>query len=97
MWDSYLLGIVAVSKEKVRKEYGWKKISQKRNDFVVGVMTREIETLDQYLTGEVYGYVVTNEDGEETDSCWGYFGEDGIKEALEEAKSVIDYESEKAA
>lgn len=97
MWDSYLLGVVAVSKEKVRKEYGWKRVSPQREKFVIGVMTREIETLDQYLTGEVYGYVVTNEEGEETDSCWGYFGDEGIKQALEEAKSVIDYETEKAA
>ena len=96
-WDSYLLGVVAISKEKARKEYGWKRVTPQREKFVIGVMSREIETLDQYLTGEVYGYVVKDKDGNETDSCWGYFGDEGIKEAIAEAKDIIDYTMEHAA
>jgi len=48
-------------------------------------LRNEVETYDQYLTGDVYGYVVevghTDEEGdfvvdEEGDSCWGIFGID---------------------
>jgi hypothetical protein len=33
----------------------------------------EVETYDQYLTGQVYGYVVTDREGNDIDSCWGFF------------------------
>ncbi len=44
----------------------------------------EVQTYDQYLRGEVYGYQI-DEDG---DSCWGYYG---IEDCLEEAKSTVDW------
>jgi hypothetical protein len=40
----------------------------------------EVKTYDDYLTGNVYGYKVIDEQGNEEDSCWGYYGEDSIKE-----------------
>jgi hypothetical protein len=59
----------------------------------------EVETYDQYLRGEVYGYVVkqkVNGEWEEVDSCWGYYGEpEGY--VLEEARSVVKHRMEKAA
>jgi len=37
----------------------------------------EVTTYDQYLTGDVYGYVIEGPDGELDDgSCWGFFGDD---------------------
>lgn len=91
MWDSYLLGVVAVSKAKVRKEYGWKKVTPARANKVIEVMKGEIETLDQCLNGEVYGYIVEDPDGNRMDSCWGFFGDTGIEQAIEYAKDAIDY------
>ena len=35
----------------------------------------QVEEYDHYLTGEVYGFTLY-ENGEETDSCWGYYGDD---------------------
>lgn len=55
-WDSGQVGWVFVSKEKARVEYGVKRISQKLREKVVGVILAEVETYDQYLRGEVYGY-----------------------------------------
>lgn len=51
-----------------------------------------VDTWNEYLSGEVYGFVSEDEDGEQIDSCWGFYGDEGIKEAIEEAKSVIDCE-----
>ena len=36
----------------------------------------EVETYDQFLRGEVYGYVLLDYAGEELDSCWGFYGSD---------------------
>ncbi len=47
---------------------------------------REIETWKAWCDGEVYGYIVTDEDGETVDSCWGFYGE---AYARQEAESFI--------
>lgn len=90
-WDCGTFGIIAVSKAKVRKEFGWKLITKERRAKIVEYLTNEVKTLDQYLTGEVYGFVTveTDEDGDEleVDSCWGYYD---LEHLYEEAQSSID-------
>lgn len=50
----------------------------------------EVEEYDLYLTGQVYGFVIYDPDGDDTnESCWGFLGE---KYVIEEAKSVVDAE-----
>lgn len=75
-WDTGLFGIVAVSRETVRREYGCKHITPEIKKKVLGALKAEIEEYSNYLNGEVYGYVLTDSDGEEIDSCWGYYGSD---------------------
>lgn len=48
----------------------------------------EIETWLAYVEGEVYGYIVENEDGEHVDSCWGFYGEEY---ARQEAESSVQW------
>jgi hypothetical protein len=95
-WDSGQVGWILVSKEKVRKEYNVKRITQDIIDKVTKVLKGEVETYDQYLTGDVYGYRVSKvevcdkgcEHDEEVDSCWGYYGIDSVKE---EGMSVLEH------
>lgn len=89
-WDSSFSGIIAVSLEKVRKEYGWSKITEKRRKQIETYLQGEIEALDNYYTGEVYGYTVISEQNDELDSCWGFFGDDGLKQMEDECKSIIN-------
>ena len=44
----------------------------------------EIETLDMYARGEVYGFRLFEFDTE-IDSCWGFYGDYGIKDIIAEA------------
>lgn len=81
-WDSGKVGYIYVSKEKVRKEYGWKNITKSRREKIEGYLDGEVETFDQYLRGDVYGFIIEDEDGEETDSCWGFFGDDPFKNGM---------------
>ena len=88
-WDSGQIGFVFISKEKMRKEHSYKRVSQKLIKRVTEYLVNEIATYDQYLTGDVYGYRITDtETDEESDSCWGYYGD---KECMEEAESVTNY------
>ena len=72
--------------EQIEKEYGRFDVSalEKARTCLEG----EVEVYDQYLTGDVYGYVVTKTTvykhcketkEEEVDSCWGFYGRD-VKE-----------------
>ena len=80
-WDSGRVGIIYVTKEKIKQEYGWKVLTKARKEKILSYLENEVEVYDQYLTGDVYGYQVVEtheEDGSEveTDSCWGFYGSD---------------------
>ena len=49
----------------------------------------EIYKWEAWADGEVYGFVVEDEDGNEVKSCWGFYGDDGEEEAEREAKFII--------
>jgi hypothetical protein len=97
-WDSGQSGFIYVEKEKVKKEWKVSRVSAKLRNKVEEVLRGEVETFNQYLSGDVYGYRVFEKDesGEETevDSCWGYYGEEYCKQAAEE---VIAYHKQKKA
>ena len=90
-WDSGLAGVIAVSKEKAKKEYGYKRACKSLEKRVAICLTGEIKTFDQFMQGDVWGYTVEDENGNETDSCWGYYD---IAEAVLEAQDIIDYQAE---
>lgn len=86
-WDSGQVGWIYTIKDKIIKEYGKnkKKLAEK-------VLRQEIETYDQYLQGDVYGYILDDKDGEHVESCWGFFGYDYVKkEAIDVLKRHIDW------
>lgn len=85
-WDSGILGVIFVTYEKIRKEYGWKYITSARAKQIAEYLKNEVETYDDYLTGSVYGYkVICNQCEVELDSCWGYYGYDHKKSGLLES------------
>jgi len=77
-WDSGQIGFVFISKDKVKNEYGVKRVTKKEIEKVTKVLLAELETYDLYLRGEVYGYTLINENGEIEDSCFGYYGVESI-------------------
>jgi hypothetical protein len=99
-WDSGQIGFIFISKEKMLKEYGGKIVTQTLKDKVEGYLKSEVETYDQYLTGDVYGYRVSevktcsegHEHEEELDSCWGYYGQENC---MLEGVGIVDYLLEK--
>ncbi len=88
-WDSGQVGYIFVSRNKVKKEG----IDETK---VLDYLKGEVETYDQYLTGDVWGYrvyeVETCSLGHEhkvlVDSCWGFFGEEY---AEKEGRSLLEH------
>lgn len=74
-WDTSMSGFVLVKREKGC----WSK--QKAEKYAEGL----VESWNEYLSGEVYGY------NSEVGGCWGFYGDEGMKQMIEEAKSEIDH------
>ena len=102
-WDSGQLGYIWISKERALKELStrkgktpkrWSKSAEKR---VYAMLEGTIKTIDDWMTGNVYGDVLH--------SVWGYYGfdeKDGSKryileEARSQAKSELEEQQKLAA
>jgi hypothetical protein len=99
-WDSGTIGFVIITKQDLREEYNWKLITQKRLDSVIdninNVMDSEIDTLSDYIGGNVYEFSIQDENGDTEESCGGFYGDDlktnGILDYLneEDVKLVLE-------
>jgi len=49
------------------------------------ILKAEVTEYDQFLTGDVWGYVIENDEGEEVESCWGFYGESYCESMANEA------------
>lgn len=79
-WDTSLTGCILVKREK--GAYTRKKAMQKAEGI--------LNTWNEFLSGDVYGY------NSEYGSCWGFYGSEGYKIMIEEAKMEIDYAQKQA-
>jgi len=52
-WDSGQIGFVFISKDKVKNDYGVKRVTKKEIEKVKKVLLAELETYDLYMRGEV--------------------------------------------
>lgn len=103
--DSSIFGIIYVAKAKIRQEYGFKVITKDREQQILGYLDREVETYDEFLTGQVYGYRIFElpegvdpeelsdeelEELEEVDSLWGIYGEDYAEQVAKESVAYFE-------
>lgn len=70
-WDSGQVGFIYVESES--KEY---------DDLEAG-LKGEVETYNQYLEGDVWGYIIEASDGETLGSCSGFYGFNHCKSEAE--------------
>ncbi len=77
-WDVSQLGYVFASKSE------WKTRKEARK-----AALSLVETWNDYLSGDVWGYVVEDDDGNCLDACWGFYGDDGKKEAQSEGEKAL--------
>jgi len=80
-WDSGCSGIAIASKQAFKDE-------AEAHRCIRSV----IEQVNQYLNGDVWGYVITDEGGSELASCWEMFGIDYCKEEATAAAYILSKE-----
>ena len=66
---------------------GYIRIPAEYAEDALEVAKEEIDTLDKYLRGEVFAYVIEDSQGNIVDSCSGYYSEN---DAINDAKDMID-------
>ena len=88
-WDSGIVGCIFITREDVLKEYRVKRVTKEVLNRVYKLLNAEVEELDAYRRGDVYGFIVTHKDGTE-DSCWGFIGIDHVKESANEAARYLN-------
>lgn len=78
-WDNGQVGFIYATQEDIDKEFDGDRIKATQ------CLRGEVETYDQYLTGDIYGYSVDNpKNGENIDSLWGLYGYDEAERAANE-------------
>lgn len=78
-WDSGQIGFIYTTMEKLNKVgitikdgEDWDAYSSRLKEMLVA----EVAEFDLYVTGDVYRFVVKNDEGDEVDSCSGFYGTD---------------------
>jgi hypothetical protein len=75
-------GVIYATREEIAEEWGGDK--DKAAEYLRG----RLATYTQWMEGDVYGYVVSDEAGNHLDSCWGFYGFDY---AVAEAREAAEY------
>jgi hypothetical protein len=58
-------------------------------------ITGWVEAYDDYLNGNVWGFVLTSPDGDVIDSCWGFGGDPNKSGVIENARASAEWHAEK--
>jgi len=82
-WDVCQLGLVFVKRTETKSRIKAKKIAENL-----------LETWNDYLSGNVYGHRVIDNNGNEIHSCWGFYGDYNKSGLLDDAKDMIEYDIE---
>jgi hypothetical protein len=98
-WDSGQVGFIFIPLETIRKEWPVIPDGLTIQQWAEKIIEGEVNEYDAYLTGDVVGVIAEDEEGEEIDSCWGYYpDEKGSHDyAVEDVKSAIDHHLERQA
>jgi len=89
-FDSGQVGFIYASKETILKEYKVKRITKAILAKVEKVLDGEVTDYDDYLSGNVYGFIAEDEKGNHCGSCWGFFGDWEKSGLINSAKTDID-------
>lgn len=92
-WDSGQIGYIYATAEQIR-QYLNKELNEVSEERIADLLKDETKTYDQYLQGDVYRYIIVDKQGEEMDSCSGFYG-DSILEVIKEMRENVSTEYEK--
>jgi hypothetical protein len=94
-WDSGQAGFISLNRKQFLENMGYKRMSAKRLEEAKKQLLSELETYFQYIHGEIYGYIITDDEGEQVDSCWGFYGKEYCKKEGENEIKNLEFADKK--
>ena len=79
-WDAGQVGFIYVTEQGIKENYLTEEVTDELKEKATESLRGKVDTYDQYLTGDVWVYVIEDNDGEHLDSCWGFYGLDYARE-----------------
>ena len=89
MWDSGYVGLMYLTKEDALKELG-NCTEENWRECATQCMEAEMKVYDYYISGEVYGFCIEDENGDEVDSCWGFYGSEAVADQMIQNRICVD-------
>jgi len=83
-WDSGQVGFTYVTRQEILDNWQEKRLTKDLKEKARSLLVAEVQNFDDYLTGNCYGYVLEDENGNEIWSCWGYSGDSAINQIKSE-------------
>lgn len=92
-WDSGRVGFIFTTRERMQESLGKNRLTTKTRKRVEEILEAEVKEYDQFMTGDVFGYVIEDEQGNDVDSCWGFYGFKVVKqEAADQLRWFVENE-----
>lgn len=89
-WDSGVGYFALVSKARLHEEYRSKIVTASVRERAMSCLKGEVETFGKWLNGDVYGFIIEDEYGNQGDSCWGYYDIEDIKAEYPEYEKELE-------
>ena len=84
-WDWGQVGFIFIARDKINEEFSGGRTDEQIEEY----LCNEVAVYDQYLTGDIVGFVLRDKPceacdgpGKEGDSCWGFFGSDPLENGI---------------
>ena len=103
-WDSGRVGLVYCTLETAKEQFPDLELTDWNSKLQFGeetmtlqaaigkIIESEVETYDNYLTGEIFCWTIEDEDGDVIESCGGYFGyESADGDCIKDARRSADH------
>lgn len=90
-WDSGQIGYILIDRTWLKEFFGKSYFTKSIREKMWDVAKNNVELYNDYLSGSVYGYQVEDQEGDDLDSCFGFYGYEHKKSGLlEYAENAID-------
>lgn len=83
-WDSGCVGWIYCTHEDFLKNTMYTEQELFDEGIAEKMLQAEVEVYGHYLSGEVFGFVLEDRDGNEISSCWGFYGSDFMTNGMKD-------------
>jgi len=88
-FDTCHVGYIIATRQDILNNFGIKKITQEFRAKTEALLRGEVDEYSKWANGEVYGFVINDENSDNLDSVWGFYDIKDCKKEAEESSEFI--------